>query len=178
MTVPTFRSVNALTGEKSGVPALLAAADEISGQATELARLQAEVEQLRAGGAWVEHVERQRAMKRERDGECICNNGPDTEGPDEFCPWHGRRYNELVEGLESQAAEVERLHTELSRANRNVEMLTQQLDGMFEAHTRLQEVEAERDHFKALCCTYSDEVRSLNLQLESVRAGQPKRSGW
>lgn len=51
------------------------------------------------GGAWAEHVERQRAMKRERDGDCICNTGPDTDGPDEFCPWHGRPYPELVEQL-------------------------------------------------------------------------------
>jgi hypothetical protein len=71
----------------------------------------AEVEELRAGGAWVEHVERERAMKRERDGDCICNRGPDTEGPDEFCPWHGRPYLELVDGLESQAAEIERLRS-------------------------------------------------------------------
>jgi hypothetical protein len=69
----------------------------------------AEVERLRDTGPWMEHVERQRAMKRERDGECICNTGPDADGPDEFCPWHGRRYTELVEGLETQAAELERL---------------------------------------------------------------------
>jgi hypothetical protein len=66
----------------------------------------AEIERLRAGGAWVEHVERQRAMKRERDGECICNTGPDTEGPDEFCPWHGRRYSELVEIIVQQQAQI------------------------------------------------------------------------
>jgi hypothetical protein len=66
----------------------------------------AEIERLRAGGAWVEHVERQRAMKRERDGECICNTGPDTDGPDEFCPWHGRRYSELVDIIVEQQAQI------------------------------------------------------------------------
>ncbi|OBF14430.1 hypothetical protein [Mycolicibacterium conceptionense] len=71
--------------------------------------LVAEVEQLRAGGPWVEHVERQRAMKLQRDGECICDNGPDTSGPDEFCPWHGREYRYLVDELVRQSAEVERL---------------------------------------------------------------------
>jgi hypothetical protein len=75
--------------------------------ATLVPELVAEVERLRAGGPW---VERMNAMKRERDGGCICDCNPETtDGPDEFCPWHGRTYRELVEGLESQAAEVERL---------------------------------------------------------------------
>ncbi len=77
---------------------------------TMVRELVAEVERLRAGGPWVEHVERMNAMKRERDGDCICDGNPaTTDGPDEFCPWHGRSYRELVEGLESQAAEAERL---------------------------------------------------------------------
>ncbi len=66
----------------------------------------AEIERLRAGGPWVEHVERDRAMKRERDGECICDTGPETGGPDEFCPWHGRRYSELVEIIVQQQAQI------------------------------------------------------------------------
>lgn len=33
----------------------------------------------------------------ERDGACICNYGPDTEGPDECCPFHGRPYAYWVE---------------------------------------------------------------------------------
>lgn len=73
--------------------------------------LLAEVERLRAGGAWVERVEYQRAMKRERDGECICNTGPDTDGPDEFCPWHGRPYSELVEILNRQSTELSELQS-------------------------------------------------------------------
>lgn len=83
---------------------------EFIAAAPELVReLVAEVEQLQAGGAWVEHVERQRAMKRERDGECICNIGPDTDGPDEFCPWHGRRYAELVNIIVRQQSEINEL---------------------------------------------------------------------
>lgn len=86
---------------------LALAIEDIVGVVPELV---AEVERLRAGGPWVEHVERMNAMKRQRDGECICDGNPATTyGPDEFCPWHGRSYNELVERLESQAAEVERL---------------------------------------------------------------------
>lgn len=61
--------------------------------------LVAEVERLRTTGPWMEQVEYVRAMKRERDGECICNTGPEIDGPDECCPWHGRSYNELLEML-------------------------------------------------------------------------------
>jgi hypothetical protein len=68
--------------------------------------LVAEVKRLQEAGPWMEHVERQRAMKRERDGGCICNNGPDTDGPDEFCPWHGRRYSELVDIIVRQQAQL------------------------------------------------------------------------
>lgn len=68
--------------------------------------LAAEVERLRAAGPWVEHLERERAMKMSRDGECICDGNPETtDGPDEFCPWHGRPYRELVEILDRLAAE-------------------------------------------------------------------------
>lgn len=79
--------------------------------------LVAEVERLRAGGAWTEHVESQKAMKTERDGDCICNTGPDTEGPDEFCPWHGRPYAYWVDNLVRQGAALNALRgavTELS----------------------------------------------------------------
>jgi hypothetical protein len=70
-------------------------------------------------GAWVEYVERMKAMKRERDGECVCNTGPDTDGPDEFCPWHGRPYPELVDRLTSQAAEIAQLREQLIDAHMN-----------------------------------------------------------
>lgn len=43
-------------------------------------------------------VEQLRKAEQERDrhGECICNTGPDTDGPDEFCPRHGRPYSEVL----------------------------------------------------------------------------------
>jgi hypothetical protein len=33
----------------------------------------------------------------DRHGPCICSKGPDTDGPDEFCPYHGRLYDDVVE---------------------------------------------------------------------------------
>jgi len=43
----------------------------------------------------------QRAEKaeaeRDRHGPCICNTGPGTEGPDEFCPHHGRTYDDALD---------------------------------------------------------------------------------
>lgn len=66
----------------------------------------AEVERLRVGGPWVEHVERMEAMKRTRDGECICDTSPETGGPEEFCPWHGRPYSELLDIITRQQAEI------------------------------------------------------------------------
>lgn len=39
MTTPSYRAVEAFTGRKSPIPAILAAADEISGQAAEIERL-------------------------------------------------------------------------------------------------------------------------------------------
>jgi hypothetical protein len=41
---------------------------------SERATLQAKVERVEA--------------ERDRHGPCICNHGPGTEGPDEFCPRH------------------------------------------------------------------------------------------
>lgn len=95
----TCVEIEVLTGMTDAREAYYAAPDVVR-------ELVAEVEQLQAGGAWVEHVERQRAMKRERDGECICNTGPDTDGPDEFCPWHGRRYSELIDIIVQQQAQL------------------------------------------------------------------------
>ena len=90
---------------------------------TLLPELVAEVERLRAGVPWMEHVEYQRAMKRERDGECICDTGPETGGPEEDCPWHGREYSYWVErsiDLDGQRdqlrAEVENLRADHERA--------------------------------------------------------------
>lgn len=50
--------------------------------------------------------------ERDRHGPCICNYGPGTEGPDEFCPRHGRTYDDL---LAQWQADYERL-TEAGRA--------------------------------------------------------------
>ncbi len=77
-----------------------------------LVAAKARIAELETTGPWMEHVERQRAMKRERDGECICNTGPDTEGPDEECPWHGREYRYWVDALVAAHADNERLRGE------------------------------------------------------------------
>lgn len=96
-------------------PDILARAEAVlDGKATPSASLcaglVAEVKRLRDSGPWVEHVERRRAMQRERDGECICDGNPaTTDGPQEDCPWHGRPYRYWVDGLEHANAEVERL---------------------------------------------------------------------
>lgn len=71
---------------------------------------------------------------------------------------------------------VPELIAELARANHDRTMLRRQLDALFttdigELTTRLQEVEAERDHYQALCAAASDERRSLNLQLDQMRRG-------
>ena len=36
----------------------------------------------------------------ERHGPCVCNYGPGTEGPDEFCPRHGRSYGDALEYMQ------------------------------------------------------------------------------
>lgn len=37
-------------------------------------------------------------MLLDRHGKCICNLNPaTTDGPQEFCPWHGRSYTEILE---------------------------------------------------------------------------------
>lgn len=92
----------------------LADAEFIAAARTLVPELVAEVERLRAGGPWVEHVERMESMKRHRDGDCICDRNPETsDGPDEFCPWDGRPYREVVGILEQQAAELAELRTTL-----------------------------------------------------------------
>ena len=46
----------------------------------------------------------------QRPEGCFCDYNPDTtNGPEEFCPHHGRSYSDLVEMIERQAAEIERL---------------------------------------------------------------------
>lgn len=69
-----------------------------------------EIERLRAGGPWVEHVETLRALQESHHGGCICDCNPGTtNGPEEFCSHHGRPYYEAVDRL---SAEIERLDAE------------------------------------------------------------------
>lgn len=44
-----------------------------------------------------------------RHGECVCNTGPGTDGPDEFCPQHGRPYTDLLRYLDEVAHERDAL---------------------------------------------------------------------
>lgn len=71
---------------------------------------EAQVAELRKAGPWTEHVEKMRAMKAERDGDCICDTNPETtDGPDECCPWHGRAYSDWIDwGVTLQECVVER----------------------------------------------------------------------
>ena len=40
-------------------------------------------------------------------GDCICDLNPaTTDGPQEFCPEHGRPYSDLLDGIESQARQL------------------------------------------------------------------------
>lgn len=72
-----------------------------------LPELRAEVEQLRAGGPWVEHVETVRALQQSHHGGCICDCNPGTtNGPEEYCSHHGRPYYEVVDRL---TAKIEQL---------------------------------------------------------------------
>lgn len=46
----------------------------------------------------------------EHHGKCICDTNPaTTDGPDEFCPWHGRSYTEILEWGEKQAERAARV---------------------------------------------------------------------
>lgn len=69
--------------------------------------LDAEIERLRAGGTWVEHVETVRALQQSHHGACICDCNPETtNGPEEYCSHHGRPYYEVVDRL---TAKIEQL---------------------------------------------------------------------
>lgn len=48
-------------------------------------------------------------------GDCICNTGPDTEGPDEFCPRHGRPTEEWIERAATEARRASVLFDEVQR---------------------------------------------------------------
>lgn len=45
----------------------------------------------------------------ERDGECICDYGPGTDGPDEMCPFHGRPYTYWAEGCGHLSGRLDRI---------------------------------------------------------------------
>jgi hypothetical protein len=52
----------------------------------------------------------------DRDGPCICDYGPNTDGPQEDCPFHGRPYAYWVErgdALTARLARVEALAVEI-----------------------------------------------------------------
>lgn len=40
---------------------------------------------------------------------CVCNYGPDSDGPDEYCPRHGRTYNELLGFLQELSQQNQEL---------------------------------------------------------------------
>lgn len=50
----------------------------------------------------IEHLKR----SVERHGPCICDTGPGTEGPEEFCPQHGRTYDEMLAMLTDDYGKV------------------------------------------------------------------------
>lgn len=41
------------------------------------------------------------ALQVTRHGECICNTGPGTDGPEEWCGQHGRPYHDAIAYLSS-----------------------------------------------------------------------------
>jgi hypothetical protein len=51
-------------------------------------------------------------------GPCACDTGPNTEGPVEHCPLHGRRYGDWIEYGETQQAQVAALVVERDDAAR------------------------------------------------------------
>ena len=72
-----------------------------------LQKAKAELEQAKATidtqvelvRTWALEVDRLKS-EVERHGECICNTGPGTDGPEEFCPRHGRPYNDALEYMD------------------------------------------------------------------------------
>lgn len=76
------------------------------------------------GGRSLDELERQvrgvidKVMLRTagRHGACVCDTGPGTDGPDEFCPQHGRPYRDLLEILDEEHRArrmAERAHEEV-----------------------------------------------------------------
>lgn len=104
-------ALQAMMAERDHWKTLWEANTGIAGEAMrERDEANAEVERLREGGPWVEHVETVRALQQSHHGGCICDRNPETtNGPDEFCSHHGRPYYEAVDRL---TAEIDRLNQE------------------------------------------------------------------
>ena len=95
--------------------------------------LRTEVTNLAAEGvvAEAERDEAQAAVRKMQDhhGECICNTaGPALEGPDEYCPWHGRPWDDMLEHLNRMVTEA-RETIERVRAERDNFAAMAALDG-------------------------------------------------
>ncbi len=101
-------ALQAMIAERDHWKTLWEANTGIAGEAMrERDEANAEVERLRAGGPWVEHVETARALQESHHGGCICDCNPETtNGPEEYCSHHGRPYYEAVDRL---TAEIDRL---------------------------------------------------------------------
>jgi hypothetical protein len=83
-------------------------------------------ENLAAAKVWRAAAEGAQA-ERDRHGPCICNTGPGTEGPDEYCPRHGRTYDDALDVadriIDGARAETDAAQTELKRLRDGIEAL-------------------------------------------------------
>lgn len=55
--------------------------------------------------------------------ECICDTGPESDGPDECCPQHGRPYSDWIDYGEAMRAGRERAEHKLREAEAAVAKL-------------------------------------------------------
>lgn len=102
-----------------------------------------------------------RSLLAERVGECICDTSPGTDGPDEVCPQHGRRYSELVEMFTRDYTTLtERLgflEAEVRRAQGREASARHQADHYREQNRRLEQVSRIKDaHIETLTQTLND----------------------
>ena len=65
----------------------------------------------------------------DRHGPCICNTGPGTDGPDEWCPTHGRPYDDVLAWGDRQAARAYIAELELQRLREGLKALHVSGDG-------------------------------------------------
>jgi hypothetical protein len=71
------------------------------------------------------------ATARERLGKCICIYGPDIEGPDEYCPQHGRTIEDWQERSDVLQGRIEGYRDRAETAERviaNVRALADEWD--------------------------------------------------